>query len=81
MHLLEKLQFLVLIIKKTFSYFYTNFGKVKKAFCLSLHYNGFNSYLYAGKTESFKLKMHDNMCWYEFYLWSVLKDFNKDESV
>ena len=36
------------VAEKTFS---INFSKVKKKFCLILHYNGGNSYLYVNKTE------------------------------
>ena len=33
-----------------------NFTLTKKTFCLSLHYNGVNSYLFVNGTESYKLK-------------------------
>ena len=33
-----------------------NFTLTKKKFCLSLHYNGVNSYLFVNGTESYKLK-------------------------
>ena len=33
-----------------------NFTLTKKKFCLSLHYNGVNSYLFVNGIESYKLK-------------------------
>ena len=33
-----------------------NFTVTKKKFCLSLHYNGANSYLFANGTEIYKFK-------------------------
>ena len=33
-----------------------NFTVRKKKFCLSLHYNGANSYLFVNGTESYKFK-------------------------
>ena len=62
--------------KKKFS---INFSKAKRKFCLSLHYNGDNSYLHVYKSEICKFKTHDNICWCEFYLGSVSKYFPKDE--
>ena len=53
--------------------------KAKTKFCLSLHYNGANSYLYVNKTESHKFKAHDNILWNEFCLESISKDFKKNE--
>ena len=43
-----------------------NFSKANTKFCLSLHYNGVNSYLYVNKTKIYKFKAHDNIRWYEF---------------
>ena len=37
-----------------------NFTVTKKKFCLSLHYNGSNSYLFANGTEIFKFKAKDS---------------------
>ena len=48
-------------------------------FCLSLHYNGDESYLYLNKTEVYKFKTKDNINWYDFCLGSVSKDYTKDE--
>ena len=36
-----------------------NFTVTKKQFCLSLHYNGANSYLFANGTEIYKFKAKD----------------------
>ena len=36
-----------------------NFTVTKKKFCLSLHYNGANSYLFANGTEIYKFKAKD----------------------
>ena len=37
-----------------------NFAGTKKKFCLSLHYNGANSYLFANGTENYKFKAKDS---------------------
>ena len=37
-----------------------NFTVTKKKFCLSLHYNGANSYLFANGTEIIKFKVKDS---------------------
>ena len=37
-----------------------NFTVTKKTFCLSLHYNGANSYLFVNGTESYKFKSKDS---------------------
>ena len=60
--------------KKKFS---INFSKAK--FCLSLHYNGDESYLYVNETEICKFKVKDNISLYNFCLGSVSKSFTKDE--
>ena len=57
----------------------TNFSKAKTKFCLSLHYNGDESYLYVNETEICKFKAHDNISWYNFCIAKVSKDFTKDE--
>ena len=36
-----------------------NFTVTKKRFCLSLHYNGANSYLFVNGTKIYKLKAKD----------------------
>ena len=37
-----------------------NFRVTKKLFCLSLHYNGENSYLFVNGTEIYKFKAKDS---------------------
>ena len=37
-----------------------NFTVTKKKFCLSLHYNGGNSYLFVNGTEIYKFKAKDS---------------------
>ena len=37
-----------------------NFTVTKKKFCLSLHYNGANSYLFVNGTEIYKFKAEDS---------------------
>ena len=37
-----------------------NFTVTKKIFCLSLHYNGANSYLFVNGTEIYKFKAKDS---------------------
>ena len=37
-----------------------NFSVTKKKFCLSLHYNGANSYLFVNGTEIYKFKAKDS---------------------
>ena len=59
--------------------FNINFTKANTKFCLSLHYNGEESYLYVNKTEICKFKAKDNVSWYNFCLGSVSKDFTKDK--
>ena len=55
-----------------------NFGKDKAKFCLSLHYNGDESYLYVNKTEICKFKVNENISCYNCCLLSVSKDFTKN---
>ena len=40
--------------------YYINFTVTKKKFCLSLHYNGANSYLFVNGTEIYKFKVKDS---------------------
>ena len=40
--------------------YYINFTVTKKKFCLSLHYNGANSYLFVNGTEIYKFKAKDS---------------------
>ena len=37
-----------------------NFTEKNKKFCLSLHYNGVNSYLFVNGTETYKFKAKDS---------------------
>ena len=37
-----------------------NFTENNKKFCLSLHYNGANSYLFVNGTETYKFKVKDS---------------------
>ena len=37
-----------------------NFTETKKKFCLSLHYNGANSYLFVNGTDIYKFKVKDS---------------------
>ena len=48
---------LVLTAEKMYS---INFTVTKKKFCLSLHYNGTNSYLFVNGTEIYKFKVKDS---------------------
>ena len=56
-----------------------NFTLTKKKFCLSLHYNGANSYLFVNGTEIYKFKAKDSeivarpLC-----LGSISKDWSVD---
>ena len=57
----------------------TNFTEINKTFCLSLHYNGANSYLFVNGTEIHKFKAKDSeivatpLC-----LGNISKDFSVD---
>ena len=53
-----------------------NFTKVNTKFCLSLHYNGANSYLFVNGTEIYKFKAKDSMIILNnLCLGNVSKDF------
>ena len=55
-----------------------NFTVTKKKFCLSLHYNGANSYLFVNGTEIYKFKVKDS----EIVATALcLANFSKDWSV
>ena len=43
-----------------------NFTMTKKTFCLSVHYNGANSYLFVNGTEMYKFKAKDSAIVYDF---------------
>ena len=57
-----------------------NFTVTKKKFCLSLHYNGANSYLFVNGTEIYKFKAKDSeivarpLC-----LGNISKDWSTDD--
>ena len=54
-----------------------NFTKVNTKFCLSLHYNGANSYLFVNGTEIHKFTAKDSMIVpNNLYLGNVSKDFS-----
>ena len=56
-----------------------NFAVTKKLFCLSLHYNGANSYLFVNCTEIHKFKAKDSEIVASlFYLGNVSKDWSTD---
>ena len=56
-----------------------NFTVTKKKFCLSLHYNGTNSYLFLNGTEIIKLKAKDsNIVASPLCLGSISKDSSVD---
>ena len=56
-----------------------NFTKKNTKFCLSLHYNGANSYLFVNGTEIIKFKAKDSeILAYSLYLGNILKDWSQD---
>ena len=55
------------------------FSKAETTFCLSLHCNGHQSYLFVNKTKTCKFKANDNISWYNFCSERVSKDFTKYE--
>ena len=56
-----------------------NFTVTKKKFCLSLHYNGANSYLFVNSTEIYKFKAKDfEIVATPLYLGNISKDWSAD---
>ena len=56
-----------------------NFTKENTKFCLSLHYNGANSYLFVNGTEIIKFKAKDSeIVAYPLCLGNISKDFSVD---
>ena len=57
-----------------------NFTVTKKKFCISLHYNGANSYLFVNDTEIYKFKAKDSeICHnYALCLGKISKDWSLD---
>ena len=65
-----------LTAKKLYS---VNFTKQNTKFCLSLHYNGVNSYLFVNGTEIIKFKAKDfEAVAYPLCLGNISKDFSVD---
>ena len=56
-----------------------NFTKENRKFCLSLHYNGANSYLFVHGTEIIKFKAKDSeITPYPLCLGNISKDWSPD---
>ena len=56
-----------------------NFTKKKTKFCLSLHYNGANSYLFVNGTEIIKFRAKDSkILVYSLCLGNISKDWSQD---
>ena len=56
-----------------------NFTKRNTKFCLSLHYNGANSYLFVNGTEIIKFKAKDSeIIAYSLCLGNISKDWSQD---
>ena len=56
-----------------------NFTVTKKTFCLSLHYNGGNSYLFVNGTEIIKFKAKDSAkVARPLFLGNISKDWSTD---
>ena len=56
-----------------------NFTVARKKFCLSLHYNGANSYLFVNGTEIIKLKAKDSeIVATPLFLRNISKDWSVD---
>ena len=56
-----------------------NFTVSNKKFCLSLHYNGANSYLFVNGTEMYKFKAKDcSIVPSPIYLGNISKDLSTD---
>ena len=53
--------------------------KANTKFCLGLHYDSDQSYLYVNKKEICKFRSKDNLSWYNFCLGDISKDLTKDE--
>ena len=55
-----------------------NFNKTNERFCLSLHYNGANSYLFVNGTEIIKFKAKDTeINPYNLCFGNISKDFSE----
>ena len=49
--------------------YFINFTVTKKQFCLRLHYNGANGYLFVDGTENYKFKAKDSETLDEMKIW------------
>ena len=59
--------------------FTINFSVTKKKFCLSLHYNGANSYLFVNGTEIYKFKAkYSEIVAIPLCLENISKDWSTD---
>ena len=57
-----------------------SFTATKKKFCLSLHYNGANSYLFVNRTEFYKFKeKYSKIVATPLFLGNILKDWSVDD--
>ena len=56
-----------------------NFVVTKKKYCLSLHYNGTNSYLLVNGTEIFKFKANSEIVASPLCLGNISKDWSIDK--
>ena len=65
-----------LIAEKLYS---INFTKKNTKFCLSLHYNGANSYLFVNGTEIIKFEAkYSEICAYSLCFGNISKDWSQD---
>ena len=56
-----------------------NFTEKNKMFCLSLHYNGANSYLFVNGAGIYKFKANDSeIVARPLYLGNISKDWSRD---
>ena len=56
-----------------------NFTVTNRKFCLSLHYNGANSYLFVNGIEIYKFKAKDSEILVgPIFLWNISKDWSVD---
>ena len=62
--------------------YYINFTITKKKNCLSLHYNGANSYLFVNGTQIIKFKSKDSkIVASPLYLGNISKDWSTDNMI
>ena len=58
-----------------------SFTVIRKTFCLSLHYNGANSYLFVNNTDIIKFKAKDSeVVATPLYLGNITKEFSEDNT-